>query len=166
MDLPVRWLPNQSHVGSHMHGWLWLGQQFPRLTYVILHQPQPLLGYVHLLFLLFPQWLHPGWTSQFLHPVLLWLSSGHLQLHCPAPVGQQFPRLTYVILHQPQPLLGYVHLLFLLFPQWLHPGWTSQFLHPVLLWLSSGHLQLHCPAPVGICCQKWIPQVIPPNSVE
>ena len=58
----------------------------------------------------------------------------------------QFPTLACVFLHQPPSLPDHEPLLFLSFPWWPHPGWTSQFLLPALMWLSSGCLWLHCPS--------------------
>ena len=60
---------------------------------------------------------------------------------------------THIIsLYQPLPPLGHEHPLFLLFPWWVHPGWTSLCLCPVSMSLSSEHLWLHCPVPFDIQC--------------
>ena len=50
----------------------------------------------------------------------------------------------------------------LLFPWWLHPGWTSWFLCPASIWLSSEDLWLHCAIPFGIQCWRWTSQVTYP----
>ena len=65
MDLPIEWPPSQSTC-RFTHTWValaWIAVSQTCLC--ISSSPQPLLGHEHLLFLLFPQWFCPEWTSQF-----------------------------------------------------------------------------------------------------